>query len=196
MQQELNQQTQSLSQQLARGRLSPKAGQEALQQLAARQEAIRRGLEEIQGELEGRRDVLGRLDQLGQEVKDVVEELNRGNVDRKLIERQEKILNRLLTAERSLRKQDQDERRVSRTGEDPARTHAPAELTEKDLGKREPIEEEIMQGRSDPFPLRYRSLIDAYFRALSGKGPGGVEGSDVRPSGPAGSTPAPGGDSR
>jgi len=170
MQQELNQATQSLQQQLARQRLSPQSGQQALQQLAARQEAIRRGLEEIQGQLEGRRDILGRLDQLGQDLDEAVKELESGHVDRKLVERQQKILNRLLTAERSLRKQDQDDRREARTGKDTNPRTAPAALTERDLGKKDPMDQEIMQGRSDPFPPRYRSLIDAYFRALSRQG--------------------------
>jgi hypothetical protein len=177
MQQELNQATQSLQEQLARQRLSPQSGQQALQQLAARQEAIRRGLEEIQGQLEGRRDILGRLDQLGQDLEEAVKELESGRVDRKLIERQAKILNRLLTAERSLQKQDQDDRREARTGKD-VTPRTPAALTERDLGKKNPMDQEIMQGRSDPFPPRYRNLIDAYFRALTRQGDSGGPGLD------------------
>ena len=51
MQQQINQQTQALQRQMGHQRISPATGQEALRQLAARQEAVRRGIEEIAGEL-------------------------------------------------------------------------------------------------------------------------------------------------
>ncbi len=172
MQKQLNQQTMSLAEQLARQRLSPQAGQAAMKQLAARQEAIRRGLAEISEELEGRRDVLGRLDELGGELEDVVEEMSRGNVDRKLVERQQKILSRLLAAEKSIRKQDEDERRLSRSADEVERTTTPAALDADDMGETDALNREIMQGRTDPYPARYRGMIDAYFKALGeGDGP-------------------------
>jgi hypothetical protein len=168
MQDRVNRQTLSLSRQLGQRRLSPGSAAESLRRLAARQEAIRRGVQEIAGELQGRRDVLGRLDQLGGEIEEAAKALERGQVDRKLIERQEKILSRLLAAEQSIRKQDQDERRLSRPGQDVAR-EAPAALPDEALGAPDRISREILQGRSDPFPARYRSMIEAYFKALAGE---------------------------
>ncbi|MBD3161129.1 MAG: hypothetical protein GF346_03025, partial [Candidatus Eisenbacteria bacterium] len=54
-------------------RLQQSQGQR-LEQLAAQQEQIRAGLQEVAGSLGGRRDVLGRLDELTEEMEEVVEE--------------------------------------------------------------------------------------------------------------------------
>lgn len=165
MQEQLNQQTQSLQQQLSRGRLSSQTGKEALQQLAARQAAIRRGIQEIAEQLGQRRDVLGRLDEMGDELEGLVEDMRKGRLDTDVINRQQKILSRLLAAEKSIRQQDQDDKRLARSAEDQKRA-SPSALDEDALGAPERMEREILQGRTDPFPPRYRRMIEAYFKAL------------------------------
>jgi cell division protein FtsB len=65
--------------------------QQSLQRLAAEQEALRQQMNELNDEFGKRGEMLGRLDALGEEMKKVAEDLNNFKVDRKTIERQEKI---------------------------------------------------------------------------------------------------------
>jgi hypothetical protein len=138
-----------------------------LEQLAARQEQIRQGLREAAGSMQDQRGVLGRLDELGSEMEEVVEEMRDRNVDERLLRRQERILSRLLTAQRSLRRQDFEEQRRSRTGVDPTGRVSP-ERVETGLSEREQIRRGILKGSQDPIPDEFRRLVDEYFRALMG----------------------------
>lgn len=168
-QQSLNQDTQQMMGGQSGQRLSPEGGMgDALAQMAARQEMIRKGLQEVQNSLGNRSDVLGRLDDLGKEMDEIAQEMRSHNVDQRVLRRQEKILSRLLTAQRSLRKEDYKDERVSRTGQNPEDRPSPGAvanaLTRQDLLRRG-----ILRGSQDPVPTDYRTLVEQYFRALSEK---------------------------
>lgn len=151
-------------------RLQPQGGQgspQSLEQLAARQEMIRRGLAELQGELGDRRDMLGRLDELAEDMGEVVEEMQeKGEIDERILERQEKILSRLLTAQKSIRREDEKETRVSRTGENPTDREAPPPVAEE-LGRKERLERGILRGSQDPIPDEFRRLVEDYYQSLA-----------------------------
>jgi hypothetical protein len=161
----VNQDTQQLMGEMQGSRLQPEGGSGRLEQLAARQMAIRQGLQEMSQSLGDRGDVLGRLGDLGKEMEDVVKELREQNVDERLIQRQEKILSRLLTAQRSLRRQDFEEQRLSRTGVDPDNPLSPSPVS-TGLSQREQILRGILRGSQDQVPSDFRALVDRYFRAL------------------------------
>jgi ABC-type multidrug transport system fused ATPase/permease subunit len=135
--------------------------------LAAQQESVRKGLQEIADEFGDRAEILGRLDDLVEEARRVVEDMNRGGVDRETVRRQEEILTRMLNAQRSMRRRDYSERRRSRPGE-AYEAKPPPELSGQE---REELMRDLLYQRRGYYPPEYEELIRAYFKALSaGKG--------------------------
>lgn len=170
-QQQLNDQAQSMAGGKGQGKqkLSREGnGTQQLEDMAARQEMIKRGLNEVAGKMGERKDMLGRLDQLGKEMGEVAEEMRKNGFDDKLLERQEKILNRLLDAQKAIRKKDEREERESKTAEQLNRP-SPGPLTPDQLGGSERLRSDILRGQSDQFPAQFRALVEKYFQALSQK---------------------------
>jgi hypothetical protein len=163
-QQEVNDGTRQLMQE--GGQRLSEGNQQRLARLAAQQAAIQKGLEEVQETLAGRRDVLGRIDELGDEMGEVVEEMGRGELDERILSKQHEILSRLLDAQRSVRKRDLGKERLSRTGEPVDRRIEVPAVPEDLLSPRERLEADILRGRSDPYPPGFRELVERYFEAL------------------------------
>jgi hypothetical protein len=142
-----------------------------MMRLAARQEMIRQGLQEVQGSLQGSQQMLGDLESLIEEMEEVTEQMRERRADRRIIERQERILSRLLTAQRSIRQRDQSEERQSRTASDPGRLVSPPPVDEgESLAER--LQRAMLRGSQDPVPAEYRPLVEQYLRSLL-REPGG-----------------------
>lgn len=158
----INQQTMGLSQQ----------GQYSMEQraqmarLAAEQEAVRRSVDDLLKEFGDRSEILGRLDKLGEEMKKVVDDLAQNEVSQQTIDRQQRILSRLLDAQKSVRRRDYSRRRRSRPGEVVVR-RGPAELSES-LGQvQSQLRRDLLRALAEDYPKAYEDLIRAYFQALS-----------------------------
>ena len=146
------------------GRLSPdQTG--ALERMAAEQEAIRRGLEEAMGKLGQGGGTLGRLGETGEDMKKVVQDLRGGRLDQQTVERQQRILSRLLDAPRSVEKRDYSRRRTSRPGVDVVRS-SPGALSAELLKARPSLAALLARGGRDPVSPRYRAVVDQYFQAI------------------------------
>lgn len=161
---QLNQQTQQMMQgmQAQRPTLSQ---QESLMRMAGRQQMIQQGLEDLQGELKESGKMMGDLGDAIEEMEEVVKELRNRNVDQRIIERQERILNRMLSAQRSVRKRDQSEERLSRAGISPLDRNGPDVI---DMGRShsEILQRAMLRGAKDPVPAEYRGLVETYMRSL------------------------------
>ncbi len=163
-QQQVNDGTRQLMQQ--GGSRLTEGSQGRLARLAAQQAAIQQGLEEVAQSLDGRRDVLGRMGDLSKDMEEVAEELERGQIDDRLVSKQHQIMSRLLDAQRSVRKRDMGQERLSRPGEEmPGPAVLPA-VPEDLLTRRERLEADILRGRSDVYPPGFRELVERYFQAL------------------------------
>ena len=163
-QQQVNDGTRQLMQQ-GGSRLS-EGSQARLARLAAQQAAIQQGLDEVAQSLEGRRDVLGRLGDVSKDMEEVAENLERGEVDDRLISKQHQIMSRLLDAQHSVRKRDMGQERLSRPGEEMPGPEVLPAVPEDLLTRRERLEADILRGRSDVYPPGFRELVERYFRAL------------------------------
>ncbi|MBM3316316.1 MAG: hypothetical protein FJY75_00545 [Candidatus Eisenbacteria bacterium] len=163
-QQCLNQDTQQMIGACQTPRLAP-GQQESLARLAARQEMIRQGLEEIRGDLQESGRMMGDAGRMIEEMEEVVRQLKAQRADPQIVQRQERILSRLLNAQRSLRRQDETEERRSRTGEDPGPRTSPLPV-EAGRSPAEVLQRAMLRGSQDPVPGEYRRLVDAYLRAL------------------------------
>jgi len=161
----LNQQSQSMMP--MPGQMLSMAQKQGMQKLAAQQEAIRKGLQELTEELGsgGGGNILGRLDQLGEEMKKVSDELQKHNLNRNTTKRQERILSRLLDAQKSVHRRDHSRKRQARTTDDIIR-RGPESLNFGNLSN-EKLAEDIKKALTEKYPKRYERQIKEYFKALT-----------------------------
>jgi hypothetical protein len=162
---ELNQETQSLAERLTRQQRLMAGDQATLDRLAAEQEAIRKGLEEATQNAKPEEGLLGRMDQAKEDMKEVEKLLEQGRLDDQTLSRQQKILSRMLDAQRSLNRRDFEEQRESRTGQEVARP-SPADLRADLLNKDERLRYDLLRAQAEKYPSEYRALVEAYLRKL------------------------------
>ena len=160
-QQMINQRTRDLLQQ---GRLTLEQ-QASMARLAAEQQALKRAMENLMREFGNRPDVMGRLDRLAEEMEEVVRELKQENARQETIQRQERILSRLLDAQRSVRRRDYSRRRRSEAGRDVVR-ESPAPLVLGTPEWQERIRRDILRMAKEGYTAEYQELIRKYFEAL------------------------------
>ncbi|MCK4306184.1 MAG: hypothetical protein KAY24_18230 [Candidatus Eisenbacteria sp.] len=144
----------------------PSMGQgEAMMRMAARQEMIRQGLDEIREELEGSGKLMGNLGKAIQEMEELIRDLRGRHAERRIVERQEKILSRLLNAQRSIRKRDESEERRSRVGLNPGQRISPPGI-DTPRSEAELLRRAMLRGSKDPVPAEYRGMVERYMRCL------------------------------
>jgi hypothetical protein len=161
-QQGVNLQTQELGQ---AGKLSL-AQQAALSRLAAEQRQLQKTLEELNQEFGGKNEILGNLDQIGKEMGEAAKELAaQPQVQPKTVQRQQRILSRLLDAQRSMRTRDFSEERESESGKNylPRHVELPQNLGEQKLK----LQDDLLKALKEGYARDYRELIKKYFDALS-----------------------------
>jgi len=168
----LNAMTQELRKKMSGGGLTPQERQQ-LAQLRAQQEAIRQQLREIRGGIDDERRVLGDLDQLEGEIEDVVEQMEQegGRLSADLERRQERILSRMLEAQRSIREREFAKRRESQQGRD---LFANQEGVDDipDAGERE---RQLRRWLApEKAPHAYQDDVRRYFRRIQGELDGGT----------------------
>lgn len=163
---QLAQQQGQLSQQA--GGMLPMAGraaiQQQLQQLAAQQRAISREMERLRAE--------GRVPaarELAEEARELARKLEARQFDRETVERQERLFRKMLDAGRTLRGEDEDERkeRQSTTAKD-GEVRLPPPLRQRLGGDRPrfPTWDELQSLSPEE-----RRLVTEYFRRLSSGSP-------------------------
>ncbi|OQX87463.1 hypothetical protein B6D60_03815 [candidate division KSB1 bacterium 4484_87] len=161
-QQGINQQTL----QLGPGQQPFSLSQQAqMARLAAQQQALRKTLEQLQKEFGERSDILGRMDGIGKQMDEVIKDLQARQVSRHTIQRQQKILQRLLDAQKSARRQDFSRKRRAETGKFyPAMN--PGRLPEN-LGERmQAVQKDLLRALKEGYSKDYQQLIKKYFEAL------------------------------
>ncbi len=162
---EMNGETQRLAERLAQQQRLAAGDQATMERLAAEQRAIRQGLEEAMQNAKPDDNLLGRLEPTKDDMKQVEESLRKGSLDPETMARQEKILSRMLDAQRSLNRRDFDEQRESHTGVTVPRT-APSDLRAGLLEREQRARYDLLRARAEKYPGEYRSLVEAYLRRL------------------------------
>jgi hypothetical protein len=161
---QLNQETLSLFQQQGKGRLQPSP--EALAQMAAQQEMIRQSLEGLTEQAGTRQDVLGRLGELGEEMEEVIDNLKKQKLDRKVIERQEQILSRMLDAQKSVREKEYSKKRQAER-ENTSIAKSPPELKQEMLERENKLRKEMLNALKEGYSSEYKEYIKSYYELLS-----------------------------
>jgi len=140
---------------------------EQLARLANQQAALRRQIQELQSllnskGLKGAKELQDIQNQMDRNETDLV---NR-NLGAQFLQRQREIMTRMLEVEKSLREQEEDDKRSSRSGENLARP-MPPELKQKMAEQQQLLE----RYRTAPANLKpyYKSLVDAYYRMIQSR---------------------------
>ncbi|OQY27599.1 MAG: hypothetical protein B6244_10075 [Candidatus Cloacimonetes bacterium 4572_55] len=162
---ELNAQTQGLFQQMGQNGLSMESRQQ-MARLAAEQQQVQKSMEELGREVKDRNDILGRLDDMAKEAEKVVKDLEERHVDQRTIDRQQKILSRLLDAQKSMRKREYSRKREAKTSENYSR-RSPNELPADLLERKRDLHDDLLRSLKEGLPVEYERLVKSYFEALS-----------------------------
>jgi hypothetical protein len=141
---------------------------ETLARLRAEQMSLEQTLQQLGKEYGERKEVLGRLDSIGEEMKKVIKEMEEQRVSQGTIEKQRRILSRLLDAQLSLTKRDFTRKRISTVGQEYLNRTSPPSIADE-LGSEEEIREDLLRALKGNFAEEYRDLIKAYFQELSRK---------------------------
>ena len=140
--------------------------QAAMARLAAEQEAVRKSLEELRKEMGNRSEILGDLKQIGKDMEEVVKDLQRQNISRKTVNRQKRILSRLLDAQRSVHQRDYSKKRKAETGKE---YHAlsPRDLPSNLATEQDRLKNDLLRALKEGYTKDYKELIKRYFEALA-----------------------------
>jgi hypothetical protein len=138
-----------------------------MRKLADEQRRIREQLEDVRRDDEAMKSLLGRLDDTQKKMDEVEESIRQGDVGDELEQKQTQILSRLLDAQRSIHRRDFDPEREARRGEDVAHP-SPTPLPKELFRENDRLRQDLLKADADRVPSQYRSLIEAYLRALNG----------------------------
>jgi len=166
-QSQLNRESQSLAQRLSRQMSMSSGDRQEMERMAQEQARIRQELEEIRQAEEERRELLGKLDQVDRDMQEVEEILRQGATDGTLEEKQNRIMSRLLDAQRSINRRDFDPERESKPGVDVAR-ESPPDLPRELLRENDRLRLDLLKADADRYPAQYRTYVEAYLRSLNG----------------------------
>jgi len=157
----LSQQQRSVNQKLQEMMKLGKADPKELGRIAAQQELIRQMLQSAEQQLKDEgKPGLGKLDKIKSDMELTEQELINNNLTQETLMRQQKILNRMLDATKSVRERDMEERRESQTGKEII-IKKPAELNEKKT--EEKLVQELLKSKGVNYQDKMRIVIDRYF---------------------------------
>lgn len=169
MQMSLNNLTQMLQQGM-QGQLTPQQ-QAELQRLAQQQQLIQKSLEQLQNEARqsGQSKKLpANLESILKQMQEVVTDMKTERLNDELVQKQERILSRLLDAQRSINERDYEKERESFTGQNINRK-SPAEINLSTERGKDLIRDELNKAGREGYSKDYENLIRKYFEALQGE---------------------------
>jgi hypothetical protein len=98
-------------------------------------------------------------------MQEVVSDLNTEKLNDELVQKQERILSRMLDAQRSINERDFEKERESFTGENINR-ESPAELNLSSKKGRDKIRDEYNNAVQEGYSSDYQNLIKRYYESL------------------------------
>lgn len=153
--------------------LSPEQMQQ-MEKLKMEQEQISKSLEELNKELQEEKQktgdkVLGNMDEIQKEMQEVIKDLTDQNITKETLEKQNRILSRLLDAQLSQREKDFEQKRESRPGTNFTRT-SPPEVVLSGPKSFNALKEEFLKLQKEGYTEDYEELITKYLLELQKNG--------------------------
>lgn len=145
-----------------------------MQRLAMEQQQIQKSLEQLNEELKKEQEksgekVLGDMDQVQKEMQEIVKELEQNNLSDKLVEKQNRILSRMLDAQLSQREKDFEPKRESKPGDNVVRT-SPPEIILSGPNSFNALKEDFLKLQNEGYTEDYEALITKYLMELKKQG--------------------------
>jgi len=134
-----------------------------LAEIARKQAELASSLKEIAEGLEGR--VLGDLEGIANEMESLASDIEKYGISEEILKRQTRLLKYLLTAQKSMYKERESVRRISKPGKEFLDIAAPDNLVLET--KRGINQKDILEALRKQYPKEYERLIRAYFRSLA-----------------------------
>ncbi len=168
-QEQLNQMAERLSQQMRDQGQTPGL-QQMMQQLAAQQQLIREATERLAERAEQMSQMLGSLEEIAEEMREVENTLQQGSLDEQVLDRQAQILTRMLDSLRSLQKRDVGKQRKAEVAKTPSGSTQEAHPLHPELLELvRKLETTPNAKEFEDIPFQYREQLRQYFKALSQK---------------------------
>ena len=98
-------------------------------------------------------------------MQEVITNMQTDKLDDKLVQKQERILSKLLDAQRSINERDFEKERKSQTGENYVRK-SPGEINLSEEGDKKKIIDELKRAMGEGYTKDYEELIIKYYEAL------------------------------
>jgi hypothetical protein len=162
----LNNLTQMLKQ-MQQGSLSQQQ-QAEMQRLAQQQDLIRKSLDQLNKEAKEQgksKSLSSNLNDVLKQMQEVVKDMNSERLDDNLVQKQERILSKLLDAQRSINERDFEKNRESNTGQNIVR-ESPQDLNLSNDKNIDKIKDELNKAVREGFSRDYENLIRKYYEAL------------------------------
>jgi len=162
-QQGINQGTMDLMQQ---GGSLTMEQQAMMQRLAHDQELLRKSLEELRQEMQGSGSLNDRMQQLGSDMEEVAKQMHDLDVSERTMQMQERILSRMLDAQRSIHKRDFSKKRHAEAATQ-YRAVDPGILPENLGESAQFLQESLIRALSEGYTKDFEELIRRYFENLN-----------------------------
>ena len=168
-QEQLNQMAQNLSQQMREQGQTP-GFEQMMRQLASQQQLIREAAQRLAERAERMAEMLGSLEDVAEDMTEVEQALQRGELNEQVLNKQEQILTRMLDSLKSLQKRDVGKQRRAEVAKNP-------EVSAQEVPPLHPELLEIVRKLEatphakefEDIPFQYREQLRRYFKALSQK---------------------------
>ena len=108
------------------------------------------------------------LDNVVKQMQEIVTDMNSEKLDQDLVQKQERILSRLLDAQRSINERDYEKQRESKSGNTIAR-ESPADLNLSSEKGKNKIKDELNKAVQEGYKKDYEELIRKYYESLQGR---------------------------
>ena len=136
--------------------------QQQIARLSTQQQGLMRALDEIARSLRGHRGAQQRVRAIEEEMRDVLADLQRGRLNQRTRQNQERIYQRMLDASRSIHSRGFEEKRRSITATD--QPYAGPAALPADRGQTSDLwREALRQALAGPYPEEYRALLRHYY---------------------------------
>jgi hypothetical protein len=135
-----------------------------VQRLAGEQRSLKDIAEKMQKDFKQNERTLGRVDKIVEEMEEVIKDLESGKLDEETLNKEERILSRLLDAQRSVHSRDYEKERVSTTAGNVFSEGGSAAVPPTGA---QALREEIRRAMELKAPGEFEDLIRLYFRALA-----------------------------
>lgn len=149
------------------GEMSPEQ-QAGMQRMMQEQRMLQQSMSQLQGEMGGQKNLQNQLENMAKEMADVIRDMQNNNINQETLKIQERILSRMLDAQRSLNRRDFSKKRQA----EQAKMYDVADPGSLPTGLGEKINEYdllLEKALKEGYNKDFEDLIRKYFELLSKK---------------------------